>query len=70
MNIAELRDKILSFCVNYTEKNNRIAKNADVKGSEYNNIEYAYNTGFINALSLVMEDLDKIERNEYKSDRR
>ena len=32
MNIAELRDKILSFCVNYTEKNNRIAKNADVKG--------------------------------------
>ena len=68
MNIAELRDKILSFGANYTEKNNRIA---NAKGSEYNNLEYAYNTGFINALSLVMQDLEKIENsNEYKGNRR
>jgi hypothetical protein len=58
MTLAELRDKILSFGVNYTEKQKRLEN----KGSEYNNLNYAYYAGFINALSLVMEDLEKIEQ--------
>jgi hypothetical protein len=69
MNIAELEAKILSFCVNYTEKNRRLDNKK--KLTEIDSIEYAYNQGFVTALSLVMQDLEKIDNsNEYKTDRR
>jgi len=60
MNLAELESKILSFGVNYTEKNNRIENKTNKTRLDI--AEYSYNSGFINALSLVMQDLERLEK--------
>ena len=59
-NLEQLKAKVLSFGVNYQERINRIEKKK--KHTQLDLLELSYNEGFTTALSLVMQDLEKIEQ--------
>jgi hypothetical protein len=59
MNKKELEQKIISFGVDYERKNQRLIYKS--KHDSKDGLTYAYNSGFISALSFVLEDLRKLD---------